>query len=195
MSDNLVSRVKRLARIARRALETNKCMSIWCADPDTLEAAAAALTEARAEIERLRGEVYVPGQWRCAKCKFVLQQANLNANTGTVTARDVTGDKCPNCNSPLWRVTWMQDAHEMLDRATEQMERAKTAESELSTLRARVREVVGPLVDACEADYVGEVCKDEDPNESVALGENGTSALTFGMIYAARQLMEDLKDA
>lgn len=67
------------------------------------------------------------------------------------------------------------------------------AEAAISTLRARVLEVVGPLVDACEADCVGEVCKDEDPNESVALGENGPSALTFGMIYAARQLMEEVK--
>lgn len=49
--------------------------------------------------------VYVPGLWRCAKCKFELVQATLNARDGTVTARDTPGEKCPNCQSPLWRVT------------------------------------------------------------------------------------------
>lgn len=49
--------------------------------------------------------VYVPGLWRCAKCKFELVQATLNAVDGTVSARDTPGEKCPNCQSPLWRVT------------------------------------------------------------------------------------------
>lgn len=49
--------------------------------------------------------VYVPGLWRCAKCEFELVQATLNARDGTVSARDTPGEKCPNCQSPLWRVT------------------------------------------------------------------------------------------
>ncbi len=49
--------------------------------------------------------LYVPGLWRCAKCKFELVQATLNARDGTVSARDTPGEKCPNCQSPLWRVT------------------------------------------------------------------------------------------
>ncbi|KAF1006026.1 MAG: hypothetical protein GAK28_02934 [Luteibacter sp.] len=53
--------------------------------------------------------VYVPGLWRCAKCEFELIQSNLHPN-GAVTARDQPGDKCPNCNSPLWRVTY-KDAY------------------------------------------------------------------------------------
>lgn len=142
MSDDLVSRLRDEAvRLSGQSIDRG-CVDSGIGS-NLADAAADALTEARAEIERLRAEVYVPGQWRCAKCKFTLQQMNLNANTGTVTARDNAGDKCPNCNSPLWRATWKQDAHEMLDRATEQMERVKVAESELSTLRARVREVVG----------------------------------------------------
>jgi hypothetical protein len=48
--------------------------------------------------------IYVPGLWRCAKCKFTLVQANLNVADGSVTARDEP-DRCPNCNLPLWRVT------------------------------------------------------------------------------------------
>lgn len=54
------------------------------------------LDDFEAELPRLEGLVYVPGVWRCAKCDFRLIQSNLNANTGTVTARDTPGDKCPN---------------------------------------------------------------------------------------------------
>lgn len=49
--------------------------------------------------------IYVPGLWRCAKCKFELVQATLNARDGTVSARDTPGEKCQNCSRPLWRVT------------------------------------------------------------------------------------------
>ena len=154
-----------------------------------MDAAATALEEARAEIERLRAEVYVPGQWRCAKCKFTLQLMNLNANTGTVTARDNAGDKCPNCNSPLWRATWKQDAHEMLDRATEQMERVKVAESELSTLRARVREVVGPFAHPhLSRMATGNI----EGDRSIVFGRD-EAELTLGNFRAARQLMEEVK--
>lgn len=58
--------------------------------------------------------VYAPGRWRCPKCNFVLIQANLNAADGTVTARDKPGDKCPNCQGPMWRVSWKQEAEENL---------------------------------------------------------------------------------
>lgn len=70
--------------------------------------------------EDLARLVYVPGLWRCAKCEFTLTQMNLNANTGAVTARDDTGDKCPNCQSPLWRVT-ERDARQEAQRECEAM--------------------------------------------------------------------------
>lgn len=54
----------------------------------------------------VEGLVYVPGVWRCAKCDFTLIQSNLNAGDGSITARDQPGDKCPNCDSPLWRVSY-----------------------------------------------------------------------------------------
>lgn len=80
------------------------------------------------ELEKL---IYVPGLWSCAKCKFQLVQSSLNANDGTVTARDTPGDKCPNCNGPLWRVTERQAGNDMVDRCTEQRagnkERVKNA--------------------------------------------------------------------
>lgn len=70
----------------------------------------------QAEIESLRKLVYVPGQWRCPKCGFVLIQSNLNANDGSVTARDDPGERCPNDGTPLWRSSWRQDAMELGER-------------------------------------------------------------------------------
>lgn len=63
-------------------------------------------------------DVYVPGFWQCAKCEFSLVQSSLNANTGNVSAADNTGENCPNCDVPLWRVSWKdhaKEAHERLD--------------------------------------------------------------------------------
>lgn len=70
--------------------------------------AAAELTRLTAERDAANALVYIPGQWRCPKCEFQLTQSNLNAQDGSVTARDDPGDKCPNCNSPLWRVTYRE---------------------------------------------------------------------------------------
>lgn len=76
------------------------------------------------------GEVYVPGQWRCPKCKFVLNQFNLNANDGSVTTRDEVGDKCPNCDKPLWRVTWKEDAMEMAERLATEFQARREADGQ-----------------------------------------------------------------
>src|SRR6185312_9883219 len=77
------------------------------------------------------GQVYVPGVWRCAKCDFRLIQSNLNASDGTVTARDTPGDKCPNCHSPLWRVTERQERIEAMTLAETGFIRAGKAEDAL----------------------------------------------------------------
>ena len=70
-------------------------------------------------------DVYVPGVWRCPKCNFCLLQANINASDGTVTSRNEPGDKCPNCNKPLWRVTWKEQASEMCLRCEQLIEAAR----------------------------------------------------------------------
>lgn len=95
----------------------------------------------RSEIERLQARnaeleklVYVPGLWRCAKCEFQLIQANLNANDGSVTARDKPGDKCPNCDSPLWRVTEREAGNKVID----------DSEKHFARLQARVAELEKP---------------------------------------------------
>lgn len=93
--------------------------------------------EAAAELERLEKMVYVPGQWRCAKCEFRLTQSNLYAASGT--ARDQPGDKCPNCNGPLWRVSAMDDSYEAFkcaDGVFERVERLRLAMQEATDLLA-----------------------------------------------------------
>lgn len=90
--------------------------------------AAAEIERLRAEIARLEPLVHVPGVWRCAKCDFRLIQSNLNASDGTVTARDTPGDKCPNCHSPLWRVTERQERIEAMELAETGFIRAGNAE-------------------------------------------------------------------
>lgn len=96
--------------------------------------------ELRAEVERLGRLVYAPGLWRCAKCDFQLVQSNLNANTGTVTARDNPGDKCPNCDVPMWRVTWKDNALESQREAEAMFERF---ESVWKIIEAELPDFVG----------------------------------------------------
>jgi rubrerythrin len=138
----------------RRLLEKEKERAdkfMWqvrdtCARAEAAETALAAEKRAReealAENARLARLVYVPGQWRCAKCKFTLIQANLNANDGTVTARDQPGDKCPNCDSPLWRVTERDAGNEMIDRAVEAFEAKRAAETHSAALARALEELV-----------------------------------------------------
>lgn len=84
------------------------------AEVQALHDRIAALTS---ENTRLEGLVYTPGLWRCAKCNFVLVQRNLNANSGTITARDQPGDKCPNCDVNLWRITERENARDNYETA------------------------------------------------------------------------------
>jgi uncharacterized Zn finger protein (UPF0148 family) len=108
------------------------------------------IDEISAQVKKL---IYVPGSWHCPKCKFTLLQSNLNARDGTVTARDTPGDKCPNCNGPLWRCTWKNDAFEMQERAVEQMERAKAAESRATRAEQERDEAYERAAVAAESKY------------------------------------------
>jgi uncharacterized protein with PIN domain len=87
---------------------------------DDFDRAVLAILDDFAELEK---QVYVSGLWRCPKCEFQLCQATLYAATGTVGARDTPGDKCPNCNGPLWRVSERQAGNEMVKRCEEELER------------------------------------------------------------------------
>lgn len=70
-----------------------------------------------AEIARLEKLVYVPGMRKCPKCAFVLISSTLNTGDGSITARDAVGEPCPNCGTPLWRVSERDAGNEMIDRA------------------------------------------------------------------------------
>lgn len=91
------------------------------------------------ELEKL---VYVPGLWKCPKCNFQLMQASLNANNGSVTSMDKPGEKCPNCDSPLWRVTERQAGNDMVDRCEEQMNRAVAAEKALAEKERELADLI-----------------------------------------------------
>lgn len=96
------------------------------------------------QIAHLESLVYCPGVWRCVKCDFRLIQSNLNANAGTVTARNEPGDKCPNCGSPLWRVSERQERIEAMEMAEQQFMRADAAEKALAEIHAVLdREIAG----------------------------------------------------
>ena len=66
-------------------------------------------------------------------------QANLNAGDGTVTARNTPGDKCPNCNSPLWRVTERDAGRDLMDNCETLVDRAKNAEARAEQAEAIVK--------------------------------------------------------
>ena len=61
-------------------------------------------------------DTYLPGQWRCPKCAFTLLQKTLYARDGSVGPNNKPGEKCPNCDSPLWRVTYKQGYEELEER-------------------------------------------------------------------------------
>lgn len=68
-----------------------------------------------ATIEHLQGLVYVPGLWRCAKCKCGTIGTLLCASTGRM-AVDKTPKQCPNGCGPMWRVTERQAGNDVIDR-------------------------------------------------------------------------------
>lgn len=96
----------------------------------------AAVNPLAAECETLRAMVYVPGLWRCPKCEFQSLQSNLNASDGSITVRDQPGDKCPNCDVPLWRVSEREAGNRMVDR----MEKVAANNAELRADIARANE-------------------------------------------------------
>lgn len=92
-------------------------------------------------------QIFVPGAFACPKCAFRLTKSNLNASDGSVTVNDECDDDCPNCEIPLTRVTWRDDARDAYGTAEVQMERALKTERE----REAVVDVLRNLERANEA--------------------------------------------
>jgi hypothetical protein len=89
------------------------------------------------EFKRMRGLIYCPGVLRCAKCEFRLVKVSLCVTDGNAYA-DESPDTCPNCDVPMWKITWKDEA-EYIDKVAEsQLNRALEAEATIAQLRDRV---------------------------------------------------------
>jgi len=95
------------------------------------------------EVKRLEGLVYVPGMWACPKCKFSLVSASMNSLTGQVSANNEPGHKCPNCKTPLWRVTERDAGNQMVDRAEQAFAELQQAKAEHAQLREALQRMIG----------------------------------------------------
>lgn len=84
-------------------------------------------SDTQADKGNFDSRIHIPGVWRCAKCQFRLIQSNLNSRDGSVTARDEAGEPCPNCAVPLWRVTWREEAEDLMHTQDETWDRALEA--------------------------------------------------------------------
>lgn len=123
------------------------------------------------ELAKLGGLAYCPGILRCAKCDFrltktVLTPAGAFANTEP--------DTCPNCNVPMWLVTWKDEAHDAYKTAESQMKRALEAERALAstTSPAPVSEETGRALQAIKR------------LTELAQGESGPPVVTKAMLWA-----------
>jgi hypothetical protein len=92
------------------------------------------LEQLLSRIRQLEELCYVPGLFRCAKCQFQLNKIAMHVRSGAMTA-DNTPDNCPNCGSPLWRVTERDAGNDMCDRASQLQFRLNDALNELNQLK------------------------------------------------------------
>jgi len=73
--------------------------------------------------------LYVPGEWHCTRCGFVLTKSILAFDKGEILANtSPVAEGCPNCNVPLERVKTLEALREARKDAIEQWKRADTAE-------------------------------------------------------------------
>lgn len=79
-------------------------------------------------------KIYVPGQWYCAKCDFRLFKSNMDAETGIVEPSTGPSEPCPNCSSPLWRVSWEQHARDGWKAFSETFEELQALKGEESDM-------------------------------------------------------------
>jgi hypothetical protein len=97
-----------------------------------IEHLRATLAERDAEVERLKGLVYAPGEMRCAKCKFVLLRRTMFVRSGTIGAGSNETEPCPNGCGPLWSRTWKDVAVETGERLEEMFADLQAARAALS---------------------------------------------------------------
>ncbi|MCH4539142.1 hypothetical protein [Ochrobactrum sp. A-1] len=139
-----------------------------------------------ARVKELEAQIHVPGSWHCPKCKFTLQQMVMSAQDCSVAPQDKPGEPCPNCQSPLWRVTWKQDAMEMSERCEEQINYRKALETQL----AAARKALEPF-----SKYSGALFErnfnDHDVVHEVSAADGGVIQLTANDFFEARAVLEE----
>lgn len=152
MTDTLTSDMKNAA-----LAEFYKTTTIYRGERARLFAALAAALAASPDSEKEKN-TYVPGVWQCAKCDFRLVQSNLNALDGTVTANDKPGEKCPNCDVPLWRVSWKQDAIEATNRMGQYFDETQALKAQLAERDGQLLALRGALTPSTDTKvaYMGE---------------------------------------
>lgn len=128
------------AENARLSAELDRSRKFWSDDADKRAVENRRLS---AELADAKSKLYVPGRWRCPKCNFGLSQFKLRAFDGAIGVSDTPGEKCPNCDTPLWRVTEREAGDELADRCREYLQRATEAEAQLAAER-------GALMLLCE---------------------------------------------
>lgn len=93
--------------------------SVW----STSYAGARRILATISHLERL---VYVPGQWRCAKCKFGLYRRTIDMAAGRIGISEDDRNRpelCPNGCGPLWRVSEREVGNELCDRIADLQKR------------------------------------------------------------------------
>ena len=130
------------------------------------------------QAEEIRSTLYVPGGWCCVRCGFKLIQYSLDAETGTVTARDNPGETCPNCKITLWRVSWKDQATETALRLDETWDELLALRNQLAETRGKenafrmaLRQVFAWASEARPAGYENAILKIEEISESALKSE------------------------
>ena len=116
-----------------------------------IEAVEKYISNAENERERLEKLVYVPGAWKCAKCRCGVISNTLHVNTGGISANNEP-QECPNGCGPMWRVTERDAGNEMCDRldALTDEKRANAAYAEY--LRAELADVRSVIANGLKFD-------------------------------------------
>lgn len=89
----------------------------------------------KAEIGRLRELVYVPGQWRCAKCNLTITRTVMSAATGQMHA-DHEPASCPNGCGPLWQITERDKRRDAQRSFLDQFDELAKAKARIAELEA-----------------------------------------------------------
>lgn len=81
--------------------------------------------------------IYVPGDWYCPECKFILHQRTLYAKTGDVGVNHAKPDNCPNDGSEMRKLTYMQDAQAANQMALDLLKENRRLRERLAELEPR----------------------------------------------------------